>query len=91
MINAVDVVEKGTHVIIDGDAMQILEEFCAIVKSIRQTLSEDYLVEDVDMLIAYCAKLVYAESEEEKERISYELIDAVNNRVRELEQELVGE
>ena len=64
-------------VAIRGDYMDVIQEFTAIVNSVRERLSSEMPEAVADELISMCGKLAYTEDEDEMN----DIVDAVADRL----------
>lgn len=68
---------RHVKVAIKGDTMEIIQEFTAIVNSVRERLSMEFPETIADELISMCGKLAYTEDEDEMN----DIVDAVSDRL----------
>lgn len=77
---------KGSRIAvsIDYDANNIedfMEEFTAIIRSVRDSLSNDINEEFADMMIQTCGKVAYADCEEDINKALLELDDFMESEI----------
>ena len=82
---------NGVEVKIEGEAIDRLEEFTSIIKSVRNSLTSDVDEEFADEVIALCGQMAFAESEEDAKGITDHFAEYLDKKAEKLGIRLGGD
>ena len=75
---------KGVSVSIEYDANHVeefMDEFAAIIRSVRETFSNDINEKFADLMIQTCGKVAYADCDEDIKKALLELDDFMESEI----------
>lgn len=81
MINAIDQ-GNGVSVTVSGGVIDLMEEFTAVIQSIRSVISKDTDEEVADMLITACGQIAYTDDESERKAILNNVAEMMDEKTK---------